>query len=98
MRKFIDLFAIIMAVIAMVLTLNLYLGVNGDNFMGEDGMAVKGVQLTALVSVLAALTLGFAGRFLDRRVPKPATRAANGAIAVGLICGALILAMPFLFA
>ena len=98
MRKIIDLLAIITAVIAMVMTLNLYLGVNGDNFMGEDGMAVRGVQLSALISVLAALGFGFVGRILDRRVPKPATRAANGAIAVGLICGALILAMPFLFA
>lgn len=97
MRTIVNSLAVIGALIAVALTLNLYLGVMGDDFAGDRSLVIPRLQLWGSVGVLAALVFGYVGRLMDRRVPRPASKFANASIAVGLLCGALIFAMPFVF-
>ncbi|MEL6688477.1 MAG: hypothetical protein AAFP97_12775 [Pseudomonadota bacterium] len=97
MRTLVNVLAIIGSVLALLCTLSLYIGVISDAFTGPQGMVILFFQLWGAIGVSIALIFGFAGRVIDRRVPKPASRFSNGSIAVGLLCGALILAMPFVF-
>lgn len=97
MRTFITALALIGMGVSVALTLNLYVGMSGDMFGDGAGTAVLGAQLWGGVGALAAIIFGFLGRFMDREKPRPARRLYNVCIAAGLLCGLLILAMPFVF-
>ena len=97
MRTLINSLAVVGAIVAVALTLNLYLGVMGGSLSEDRSTAVPNLQLWGAIAVLAALVFGYVGRLMDRRVPRPASKFSNAAIALGLLCGALIFAMPFVF-
>lgn len=97
MRTLINSLAVIGAVVAVALTLNLYVGMMGDAYSEDRSMAIPVLQLWGAIGVLVALVFGYIGRIMDRRVPRPASKFSNASIAVGLLCGALIFAMPFVF-
>ena len=97
MRPIINILAVIGVVIAILLTLNLYLGAMGGAFDQDEGLAIAELQLWGAVGALMAVGFGFIGRIIDRRMPRPASKISDGCIAIGVICGALIFAMPFVF-
>lgn len=62
-----------------------------------QGFANVTVPVWALVGATMAVLFGFIGRYMDRRVPRPASKISNIAIALGLLTGAATLAVPFVF-
>jgi predicted Abi (CAAX) family protease len=98
MRAVINGLALTSALVAALLALNLLLGFAGGAYDATVGPSTATQQLIAIVAAVLAIAFGFAGRFQDRRVPKPASRFSNTTIAVGLISALLVLALPFVFA
>lgn len=67
------------------------------NDVAAEGFANVTLPFWALLGATAAFVFGFIGRIIDRRVPMPASKLSDFAIAGGLLCGALVLAVPFMF-
>lgn len=65
--------------------------------VSAQGFANVTLPFWALLGAGAAFSFGFIGRIIDRRVPMPASKLSDLAIAGGLLCGALVLAVPFIF-
>lgn len=67
------------------------------NDAAAQGFSNVTLPFWALLGAGAAFVFGFIGRIIDRRVPMPASKISDFAIAGGLLCGALVLAVPFMF-
>lgn len=63
-----------------------------------QGFATVAVPFWALAGAALAIIFGFIGRIMDRRVPRPAAKISNYAIAFGALIGGATLAIPFVFA
>lgn len=95
MRLFINILALFGLAIGITSTFNLYgLRISAD---GPQGFANVTVPLWALVGSVMAIIFGFIGRIIDRRAPRPASKLSDAAIVLGFLCGALVLAVPFVF-
>ena len=97
MRILVNILALLGVIIAVFMVGSLYLGLMSDGFSGGRGMAVLFFQLWGAIGSVVAILFGFIGRRMDRRVPLPAGRIANTSVAVGLVCGLLLFAAPFVF-
>lgn len=67
------------------------------NAVPSEGFANVALPVWALIGASAACVFGFAGRVIDRRKPMPASKLSDLSIAGGFLCGALLLALPFVF-
>lgn len=97
MRSLVNVLALVGIALTVLAVGGYYVGLIGGEFEGPQGMAILVYQLFGLIGAGAALLFGFVGRLMDRRVPVPAGRVANTAIAVGLVGGLLLFASPFVF-
>lgn len=97
MRALINSLAVIGALICGTLALNLLFGFAFGAFDGTSGQSTATQQKIALFAAAVALAFGFLGRIQDRRMPRPASKLSDSCIAVGLIAGLLVLALPFAF-
>ncbi|MEM7729711.1 MAG: hypothetical protein AAF311_10605 [Pseudomonadota bacterium] len=97
MRPVINGLAVASAGIAALLALNLLIGFTSGTFAPDTGRSTANMQWLALVGAALAIALGFIGRIQDRRMPRPASKLSDGSIAVGMIAGLLVLALPFVF-
>ncbi|MGB3456827.1 MAG: hypothetical protein WBG08_07190 [Litorimonas sp.] len=97
MRAAINALALTGAVVAALLTLNLLIGFSTGYFDPTTGRSTANMQLIALIAAVLAIAFGFMGRMRDRRMPRPASKLSDGAIAAGLVAGLLVLALPFVF-
>ncbi|MGB6228996.1 MAG: hypothetical protein WBF53_02585 [Litorimonas sp.] len=97
MRPVINVIAVVSAVVAALLAVNLLLGFAGGAYEPDTGRSTVGLQLAALIAAALAMVFGFIGRVQDRRMPRPAAKISDGSIAVGMIAGLLVFALPFVF-
>lgn len=95
MRLIINILALIGLAVGVSSMIELYmLRINPGE---SQGFANVAVPLWALIGSAAAIVFGFIVRIMDRRVPKPASKLSNVAIALGFLTAAATLAVPFVF-
>ncbi|GHB02952.1 hypothetical protein GCM10009069_27160 [Algimonas arctica] len=95
MRLVINILAIIGLLISVTSLIELYaLRINEGP---SEGFASVAVPFWVIIGASAACVFGFIGRIIDRRKPMPASKLSDMSIAGGLLCGALLLAVPFVF-
>lgn len=97
MRPLVNAVAIIAAIVAAALAANLLLGFAAGTYAPDTGRSTAGLQWAALIGAALAMAFGFLGRIQDRRLPRPASKLSDGSIAVGMIAGLLVMALPFVF-
>lgn len=97
MRMLVNLLACLGIAITVLMVGMYYAVLIGDAADGAAGMGLLFLQLWGAIGAAAALLFGFIGRLMDRRVPLPAGRIANTAVAIGLLGGLLLFAAPFVF-
>lgn len=95
MRLFINGLAIIGLLVGISSMIQLYTVRMND--VTAQGFANVTLPFWALLGAAMAILFGFVGRIIDRRVPMPASKISDISIAGGLLCGALVLAVPFVF-
>ncbi|MGJ8560118.1 MAG: hypothetical protein ACSHX3_07770 [Litorimonas sp.] len=95
MRLVINILAIIGLLISVSSLIELYMLRIND--VPSEGFANVALPFWALIGAGAACVFGFIGRIIDRRKPMPASKLSDMTIAGGLLCGALLLAIPFVF-
>jgi hypothetical protein len=95
MRLFINIIAIIGLLVGISSIIEIYsLRMSAST---PQGFANVTLPFWALLGAGSAFVFGFVGRIIDRRKPMPASKLSDACIAGGLICGALLLAVPFVF-
>lgn len=95
MRLIINTLAVIGLLVSISSLIELYMLRIND--VPSEGFANVTLPFWALIGAGAAFAFGFVGRIIDRRVPMPASKLSDLMIAGGLLCGALLLAIPFMF-
>lgn len=95
MRLVINVLAIIGLLVGISSLIEIYsLRMSGAT---AEGFANVTLPFWALLGAGGAFCFGFIGRIIDRRKPMPASKLSDFSIAGGLLCGALLLAVPFVF-